>query len=164
MSDRRAGNNRLVQEMLRMTGKLDQFDEGGTAPGHGEKNLLVVDDLVTHRELLRELLRGASFAASFAASAKETLAQIHAGARFDGYLLDCAMPDMDGFELAAEILKRVPDARIGFLTASSDLVRLSTLVEESGAQLFLRKPEDMDTRLVGRLALWLNSGSSTRVR
>ena len=155
MDDRKDSTNRLVKELLKMTGKLDQLDEGQSVIGPDTKSLLVVDDLAEHREVIRQLLRRASFATSFAATASEALAQIHAGARFDGYLLDCAMPDMDGFELATQIRRRVPEARIGFLTASSDLVELSTLVEESGAKLFLRKPEDMDTRLVGRLALWL---------
>lgn len=156
------GNNRLVQEMLKMTGGLDQLDEKEKELPVPEecKRLLAVDDLSGHRDLLRHLFRHAPFTAAFAASGREALAQIDAGARFDGYLLDCAMPDMDGFDLAREIKRRLPDALIGFLTGSDDLIRFSTLVEEFGEPLYLRKPQDMDSRLVGRVALWLGGAVS----
>ena len=165
MSRAEGGTNRLVQEMLKVTGRLDQADaNGGTPPARPmAKRLLVVDDLASQRELLRAYFRNAPFVSAYAASAQEALGQIDAGARFDGYLLDCAMPDMDGFELAREIKRRVPDALVGFLTASDQLVRLSTLVEEFGDPLYLRKPEDMDSTLVGRIDLWLNGGAAQGV-
>jgi CheY-like chemotaxis protein len=63
-----------------------------------DKHLLVVDDDVEYRSILKGVLHQAGFSVEEAGSGKEALEQLKNG-RPALILLDLRMPDMDGFEL-----------------------------------------------------------------
>lgn len=144
-----------------MHGELDQKDQAARRKLRLPCRLLVVDDLDDQRGLLEILLQPQSFEVVLAASGDEALALINGYERFAGALIDCAMPGMDGFELAKQIRARekergiTPPMKLGMITANVELVRLTTLLEEVSASLFLRKPEDMDRFLGLKIAVWL---------
>ncbi len=69
--------------------------------------VLVVDDNGTNRRILEEMLAGWRLAPTAVASGREALEEMRQraalGEPFELVLLDCMMPEMDGFELAEQI-------------------------------------------------------------
>lgn len=72
-----------------------------------QRSILLVDDSPFFRNMLMPVLQAAGYAVTAAGSAKEALALIEAGKRFDSVVTDIEMPDMDGFELT-EALRADP--------------------------------------------------------
>ena len=67
-------------------------------------NILIVDDIVTNRKLLRVTLEAEGHATIEAADGVEAL-QILARENVDAVISDILMPNMDGFRLCHEIRK-----------------------------------------------------------
>ncbi len=102
--------------------------------------ILIVDDQLSAREVLKGMLTMQGYDLLFASNGKEALSQ---AAQFtpDLILLDVMMPDMDGFEVCRQIranplLAEVP---IILVTALDDLKSRVTGIE-AGADDFLTKP------------------------
>lgn len=86
------------------------------------------------------------------------------GTPFDCLLLDCALPHFDGFTVTkiiriAESTGIAKRAKVAVITAYPKTVEQSTLFEESGADMYWRKPEDVVElpRLIGE---WLNEAAA----
>jgi CheY-like chemotaxis protein len=144
-----------------MHGEVDQQESRGRKLFQQHPPaLLIVDDTDEIRQLLAVLLSRLSIQLAFAASGEEAL-KLFRERDFDGVLLDCALPVMDGFAIAQEIRKLEsrdtmrPPVRIGFMTGRSELVVKTTLLQELMASLFLRKPEDLTTDACPKIAAWL---------
>ncbi len=84
----------------------------------GRRVLIVDNHAATRRSLLRQF-EVWGLAAKAAASAREALAWISEGQRFDLALLDMQMPEMDGVGLAAELHKRLGSATPPLILLSS---------------------------------------------
>jgi DNA-binding response OmpR family regulator len=72
---------------------------------------------------------------------RNALSSFKAGC-YDLVILDIKMPDMDGFELYKEIIKKDPNVRVCFLTAS-ELYHKEFRAKEYSTldkELFIRKP------------------------
>ncbi len=81
------------------------------------RRILVVDDDAGNRETLTELLGLSGHDVVAAESGKEALAQLSRSTRaFDVALVDLAMPDMDGLELARLLRQHDPALRIALVT------------------------------------------------
>ncbi len=77
-------------------------DEDAMAKIRGAK-ILLVEDNEMNQELAMELLRGAGIDVILAIHGQEALDVLAKDADFDGVLMDCQMPVMDGFTAAREI-------------------------------------------------------------
>src|SRR5215213_5596183 len=89
-----------------------------TDPLLGKPIVLAVDDKRANLLALEALL-GDSYKVLFAASGREAVSAVRVRSDIDLILMDVQMPDMDGFETAAEI-KKLDGARaipIIFVTA-----------------------------------------------
>ncbi len=98
--------------------------------------LLVVDDDPDVRSLLSDMLPSLGYAVDFAGSGSEALASLDRR-RPDLMMLDFAMPDMNGAELAREALTRYPGLRIVFASGHADTKQIDAVV---GSARRLRKP------------------------
>jgi DNA-binding LytR/AlgR family response regulator len=86
----------------------------------------VCDDMPEHTTHVLRLLSGyqesrlgVKFQTHSFSSANQLLSSITTGTRYDLYLLDIIMPDLDGIALARQIRQRDTDAAILFLTQSA---------------------------------------------
>jgi CheY-like chemotaxis protein len=74
-------------------------------------SVLIVDDQVQIRRLIRDTLEGAGYHVEAACGGKEGLARYHKQSA-DLVLMDILMPDQDGLEAITALRRKFPDARI----------------------------------------------------
>ena len=74
--------------------------------------ILVVEDMTLNQKVAQLLLKDLGFEPDLAASGVEALAKLEK-APYDILLLDCHMPEMDGFQTAKEISRRLKDSTAG---------------------------------------------------
>jgi len=110
------------------------------------KTFLVVDDHPTFRKTARVLLNSAGFAVVGEAADGASALEAAASLRPDVVLLDIILPDIDGFEVAAELLKN-GNPPVIVLTSSHDPRDFGDLIKESGAHGFISKAELSVARL-----------------
>jgi signal transduction histidine kinase/DNA-binding response OmpR family regulator len=112
-------------------------------PAHLE--VLIVDDNEVNRRILAEQVKRWGMTATAVASGRAAVAALTAGVQahrpFELVLLDANMPDMDGFDVAAEIAKRpeLAGATIMMLTSSGEYGD-HTRCAELGILAYLTKP------------------------
>ena len=133
-----------------------------------QRSLMVIDDDPTHRRLIGDMLEPLGFAVVEAPDAATGLALVDQYPP-DLFLLDVAMPGMDGWQLAAMLRARLPrtpivmvsaDAREGLQGAAAPVVhdgylikpvRLQSLLETLGSSLGLtwryRSPRGVESKL-----------------
>ena len=102
--------------------------------------LLVVDDVEMNRDLLSRRLKQQGHEVATAENGRQALEKIRAAA-FDLVLLDIMMPEMDGYQVLAEmmgdpVLKHVPVIMISAVTEMDSVVKCI----EMGATDYLPKP------------------------
>jgi two-component system sensor histidine kinase/response regulator len=87
---------------------------------HAGKRLLIVDDNLTNRTILKTQLERWNLTAMLAASGVEALNILAADSRFDLVLTDMQMPFMDGVRLSETIRERYPRLPIILLSSIGD--------------------------------------------
>ncbi|MFQ5835030.1 MAG: response regulator [bacterium] len=104
--------------------------------------ILVVDDDLGIRELLRELLSEEGYPVKMAQNGKEALLKARKES-FDLVLTDLRMPEMDGVQLLKELRKITPDIRVIVMTATDDL-ETAVKMKKFGACDYITKPFHLD--------------------
>lgn len=90
-----------VADLLYSAAACGAPSAGGAAPA-ARRSVLVVEDSVTSRALLKNILESVGYAVTTAVDGLEALSELKASA-FDLVVSDVEMPRMDGFELTARI-------------------------------------------------------------
>jgi DNA-binding NarL/FixJ family response regulator len=110
------------------------------------RTILIVDDHPTFRRTARALLESEGF--DVVGEAADGAAAIEAAAALqpDVVLVDVYLPDIDGFGVAAALMKNGRPPAI-VLTSSRDARDFGPLVAESGARGFIPKAELSGTTL-----------------
>jgi CheY-like chemotaxis protein len=88
-------------------------DAGGTPP------ILVVDDNAVNRRVAALFVQRHGRDVDVAASGAEALALLATGS-YSLVLMDCQMPEMDGYATAAAIRERYPAPRLPIVAVSAD--------------------------------------------
>ena len=117
--------------------------------------ILVVEDHPVNQQLATELLRRAGMEVVLAGNGEEALARIAADGPFDGVLMDCQMPVMDGYT-ATERLRADPASAtlpIIAMTASA-LAEDRERALAAGMNAHLTKPLNVDVML-RTMAQWI---------
>lgn len=109
--------------------------------------ILVVDDEVAIRRLLRNTLERAGYAVVEARDGREALAEA-TGAQPAAVLLDLGLPDRDGLGLIP--LLRAGDARAILVVSARDATQEKVAALDLGAEDYVTKPFDTD-ELLARL-------------
>lgn len=113
---------------------------------------LVVDDNTTHLRILSEMLAPSGMKLSLATSGSEALDQLEralsANDSFDVMVIDCGMPEMNGFELVERLNNRYPGRAVTILMVTSagqrgDAARCRRL----GISAYLTKPVSQESLL-----------------
>jgi CheY-like chemotaxis protein len=108
----------------------------------GLGKVLVVDDELEVRQVLREFLSSRGYDVTTASGGAEAVA-IVGTIKPDLILLDVAMPDMDGVETLKRIVAIEPTLAVIMVTANSDIGTTSKLLA-LGAVDYVPKPFDLD--------------------
>ncbi|MEO7093837.1 MAG: ATP-binding protein [Polyangiales bacterium] len=91
------------------------------ATSRGNERILVVEDEVEVRVLVRDVLREAGYEVTVASDGEHALAVVRADARrIDLLLTDVIMPKMSGRELAAKFLELRPGTRVLYMSGYTD--------------------------------------------
>lgn len=105
-------------------------------------NVLVVDDSILHRELIKNIVNETGIAkVEYTASNGITALERIKYSKFDVILLDTIMPELDGIETLKIIRKRYPQIKVIIISEkSNEDVRLTIEALNNGAVDFIRKP------------------------
>src|ERR1044072_961098 len=120
---------------------------------------MAVEDNPANRLYIERLLTRLRFDVSLAVHRREAL-RLHDAESFDLVLMDCQMPELDGFEVTAEIRRRERDDGvrrtpiIAMTAGALDGAREECL--RAGMDDYLSKPFD-ERALVALLARWLTA-------
>ncbi len=90
----------------------------------GARRILLVDDDASVRETVAAMLTAHGYVTTNAEDGKSAVRLFEAGARFDLLLVDLAMPEMDGAEVAELARKRQPDIPVVIMTGYRDEDRM----------------------------------------
>lgn len=105
---------------------------------------LVVDDSAANRLILLEVLSSAGMEVSVASSAQEALAMLRAAAAGDRpvhvMLLDCRMPEMDGFDLVQRMRNQSSGSPAVIMLTSDDMSASTARSKPAGIARVLVKP------------------------
>ncbi|HEY7997461.1 MAG TPA: hybrid sensor histidine kinase/response regulator [Pseudolabrys sp.] len=105
----------------------DWFRSKEQTAQHQPRMVLLIDDSPFFRNMLTPVLQAAGYQVTAAASAPEALAMFKEGRAFDVVITDIEMPEMDGFEFAANLRG---DPR----TADLPLIALSSVVSAEAVE------------------------------
>ncbi len=120
-------------------------DSGSAADDQGQTNLvLLAEDNRTNQMIAKTLLQQAGITSLIANDGREALDLFEKeGQRIDLILMDLHMPEMNGYEAAAEIRKISEDVPIIALTADV-ILGVREKCRQSGIHHFISKPFDPD--------------------
>jgi signal transduction histidine kinase/CheY-like chemotaxis protein len=106
--------------------------------------VLIVDDNATNRLILREMLSGRGAQVVEAEDGPSALEELQAASQsgnpFKLMLLDCRMPDMDGFEVAEQVRLKHNESLTVLMLSSDDLKIKLERARELGLDAYLVKP------------------------
>jgi len=102
---------------------------------------LIVDDSRAMRVLLARILKEAGFEVLEAAHGAEALEQLRRGGGADLALVDCNMPEMDGFEFARAVRsdRGLDGVRLLMVTTECEMEKVIRALE-SGVDDYIMKP------------------------
>lgn len=130
----------LMDEVVRTMHDEDKYIESRVELEPKEANLLVVDDKESNRDLLSRRLDRQGFTVEVAENGRQALEMVRTR-NYDLVLLDIIMPELNGFQVLAEIkknekLRHIPVIMISALDEIDSVVRCI----EMGAEDYLQKP------------------------
>lgn len=104
----------------------------------GDESILVVDDETSLRVLAKEILTNYGYTVYCADSGEQAL-EILKNKSIDLLLTDIIMPNMDGYQLAAEVRKLYPEVKIQMVSGFSDDRKIKS-ADDSLHQQRISKP------------------------
>lgn len=122
--------------------------------------LLLVEDNDMNQELAMELLRNARIEVVLAQNGQEALDILARDSTFDGVLMDCQMPVMDGYTATREIRKQTAFINLPIIAMTANAMAGDReKVLACGMQDHIAKPLNVDA-MFATLAKWVHSKSA----
>jgi len=145
------GNGRAA-ETVAQAGSGKESDSIATIAG---ARVLLVEDNEMNQELACELLRGAGVEVAVANNGKEALDLLARDPQFDGVLMDCQMPVMDGYEATRRIHKMPGFGGLPIIAMTADVMTGDReKVLEAGMLDHIAKPINVDD-MFAKMAKWI---------
>ena len=104
-----------------------------------KRRLLVAEDDLEVRTLLKRVLTREGFEVETAANGKDAMGLLQAGRPYDAVISDIRMPEKDGEQLLRESRQLRPDLKVVLITSYGELEQCNRLLRE-GAFDYLTKP------------------------
>lgn len=112
-------------------------------PVQGNYHILIVDDNLTNRLVLKKMLTSMGFAVSVASSGEESVEKAKAD-KFDAILMDVVMPGMDGLQATRLIRQHLVGQPLPIIAATANVYAEDhTAAMHAGCDDFLPKPIKM---------------------
>jgi signal transduction histidine kinase/CheY-like chemotaxis protein len=123
----------------------------------GKRRILVAEDNLVNQKVVHRILENLGYRIAIAENGR-TAVEAWASQPFDLILMDCQMPEMDGFQATLEIRRREGGARrIPIIALTADAMKgTDDACKAAGMDDHLTKPIDRD-RLAATLAAYLGS-------
>jgi len=125
--------------------------------------LLLLEDDALFGETLVDFLEEEGFEVDHFLSPKPLLDTLYGGKRYDLYLLDVNVPDIDGFELLSQLRESGDDTPAIYITSARDKEALNRGFS-CGADDYMRKPIDLDEMLLRIHARLRRTARGTKMR
>ena len=123
-------------------------------------HLLLVEDNEYNQELATELLAQQGISVDLAENGEQALQRLASGAHYDGVLMDCQMPVMDGYTATEKIRGRLGLTRLPVIAMTANVMQADIdRAMASGMNDHIAKPLDVDA-LFATLARWLTPASA----
>jgi signal transduction histidine kinase/CheY-like chemotaxis protein len=121
--------------------------------------VLLVEDNEMNQELAVELLRAASIRVVVAANGQEALDVLARDTRFDGVLMDCQMPVMDGYAATRALRENPEFAMLPVIAMTANtMAGDKEKVLEAGMNDHIAKPIDV-AEMFATMARWISPGA-----
>ncbi|MGE8067599.1 response regulator [Pseudomonas sp. NPDC089569] len=125
--------------------------------------LLLVEDNESNRELACELLQDAGIELCLAFDGQQALDLLEHDSDFDGVLMDCQMPVMDGYTATERIRKQLRYAELPVIAMTANaMVGDRERALASGMNDHIAKPLNV-ANIFATLVKWIKPGSRSRV-
>ncbi len=124
-------------------------ENSSSEPANGQLRILVAEDSAVNQRVILALLSRMGHSVTLAPNGKEAVAAVHSGSStFDLILMDCQMPEMDGYEATRQIRcfenrLQLPPVPIVALTAHAMSIDRDRCLA-AGMDDYLSKPVDRD--------------------
>jgi CheY-like chemotaxis protein len=140
-SDSMAVPARRQSDADAVSGDLERLSLSMKRENTASLRVLVAEDNVVNQTIVRKLLEEAGCHVDLAATGRQAIVQWEDG-RYDLILMDCQMPELDGFEATREIRKReTAGARVPIIAITANVLdKDRTHCFAAGMDDFLSKP------------------------
>ena len=161
----------LLEAIGTVLGRVQQGEtRAAERSGHSASNqaglrgarLLLVEDNEMNQELARELLESVGVTLRLAGHGQEALDILAVDSRFDGVLMDCQMPVMDGYTATRKIREQPRFAQLPVIAMTANAMegdREDALA--SGMNDHIPKPLNVDA-MFATLARWIRPKASSQ--
>jgi PAS domain S-box-containing protein len=117
--------------------------------------VLLVEDNDMNQELARDLLEGAGIELVIAGDGRQALDLLEAGAEFDGVLMDCQMPVMDGYEATRRLRAQPRFAQLPVIAMTANAMAGDReLALRAGMNDHISKPLNV-TAMFATMSKWI---------
>jgi CheY-like chemotaxis protein/HPt (histidine-containing phosphotransfer) domain-containing protein len=159
---RRSALYDLLTEVARCTAPvLEPLEASSDGEAGGPVRVLVAEDNATNREVVAEMLRHLGYTVDLVENGREAVEAIES-TEFDAVLLDCQMPELDGYSAARKIREREQERggrRLPLIAATAHALKGDReRALEAGMDDYIPKPIALET-LAEVLRRWV--GTST---
>jgi signal transduction histidine kinase/CheY-like chemotaxis protein len=100
----------LAERLLRAEPPVDTVEIGPPDPSRKGSRVLVVEDNAANLKVTVRMVERLGYGADVAANGAEAVSMVELG-RYEAVLMDCQMPEMDGYEATRQIRRTEPAGR-----------------------------------------------------
>ncbi len=135
----------LSEEQLKACEEAEKKQLASAIESLEGAKILLVEDMPENQEIISEFLEMEGVEVEFASNGKEAIEKIIAG-DYDGVLMDCQMPVMDGYEATAKIREMPAYSQLPIIAITGNVMKEDIdKIKKSGMNDYIAKPIDLES-------------------